>query len=160
MLSPGERGKAPERQTFRNPLGRAAPGGAQRVGSARATTAGSGVFPGPGRRRRRSPVTLPSQAVRASAPQAHYREPRLPRRLGAAQLRSPRARARAHPLPGPAPHLIHLGGAPSPRRVPPPPLARHVSRAQPHSRTAAARGWQARASARAHARASGLAHAP
>lgn len=97
---------APERQTFRNPLGRAAPGGAQRVGSARATTAGSEAFPGPGRRGPRSPVTLPSQAVRASAPQAHYREPRAP---APARGRPAPIPARSRPRPptsgsGPPPH--------------------------------------------------------
>lgn len=97
---------APERQTFRNPLGTAAPGGAQSVGSARATTAGSGVFPGPGRRGPRSPVTLPSQAVRASAPQAHYREPRAP---APARGRPAPIPARSRPRPptsgsGPPPH--------------------------------------------------------
>lgn len=108
--------------------------------------AGSGVgtgdhckprsLPRPGSAAPRSPVTLPSQAVRASAPQAHYRETPGSRAAPArgSQLRSPRARARAHPLPGPAPHLIHLSGAPSPRGVPPPPPAWHVSRAQPPSR--------------------------
>lgn len=102
------------------------------MGSARATTAGSRVFPGRGWR---GPALARDPSLPGCPGQASHRpitgKPGLPRRLGAAQLRSPRARARAHPLPGPAPHLSHLGGAPSPRGVPPPPpLARQARQAR------------------------------
>lgn len=108
-------------------------------------------LPRPGSTAPRSPVTLPSQAVRASAPQAHYREPRAPapRRLGAASS-DPRALAPTHfrvrpPTSSTSAALLPLAESRR-RRLPGTSAAR--------SRLAAARGRRARASARAHARAS------
>lgn len=124
MLSPGEPGTAPRRQTFRNPQGTAASGGARGMGSARATAAGSGACPGPGRRGPRSPVTIPSQAVQAGAPKAHYREARAP------------APARGRPAPIPARSRPPTSGS-----GPPPPAPRR--RSFP-SRSLAAAALQAR----------------